>query len=214
MDRRKFLRSCSALSAAGFAANLDLLSLTAHAQTADAGDARPLPEVVRQPLYLIAVGAAVVSYAVMSFVMTATPISMHVMDGHGEVATARVIQVHLLAMYLPSLASGFIISRFGDLPVIVAGTVLVIVCVVIAAFAGHAVLHYGSALLLLGVGRPHERVQAQTLNDFLVFGAQATASLMAGLALATIGWKLLNLATLPLLVAVLASVVLLRRPAT
>ena len=39
----------------------------------------------------------------MSFIMTATPISMHVVDGHDEVATARVIQVHLLGMYLPSL---------------------------------------------------------------------------------------------------------------
>jgi predicted MFS family arabinose efflux permease len=198
-----------------------------------AADTRPprlLREIAAQPLFRVAVLAALVSYAVMSFIMTATPISMYVLDGHAEVATARVIQVHLLAMYLPSLASGFIISRFGDLPVIVAGTLLVIACTVIAAFAGHAVLHYGWALALLGVGwnlmfiaattlltttyRPHERIQAQTLNDFLVFGAQATASLMAGLALATIGWKLLNLVTLPMLVAVLASVALLRRPAT
>ena len=43
----------------------------------------------------------------------------------------------------------------------------------------------------------------QTINDFMVFGAQATASLMAGVALATIGWQRLNLATLPLLAAVL-----------
>ena len=53
--------------------------------------------------------------------------------------------------------------------------------------------------------RPPERIQAQTLNDFLVFGAQATASLMAGLALATIGWRQLNLATLPLIGAVLVA---------
>ena len=33
MNRRDFLRRCSALSSAGLAANLDLLSLTAHAQT-------------------------------------------------------------------------------------------------------------------------------------------------------------------------------------
>lgn len=207
-----------------------LLSRIPDSAPPDAADTRPprrLREIAAQPLFRVAVLAALVSYAVMSFIMTATPISMHVMDGHGEIATARVIQVHLLAMYLPSLASGWIIARYGDLPVIVAGTALVIVCVAIAAFAGHAVLHYGSALLLLGVGwnlmfiaattlltttyRPHERVQAQTLNDFLVFGAQATASLMAGLALATIGWKLLNLVTLPLLVAVLASVVLAAR---
>ena len=207
-----------------------LLSRIPDSVPPDAADTRPprrLREIAAQPLFRVAVLAALVSYAVMSFIMTATPISMHVMDGHGEVATARVIQVHLLAMYLPSLASGWIIARCGDLPVIVAGTMLVIVCVAVAAFAGHAVLHYGAALLLLGVGwnlmfiaattlltttyRPHERIQAQTLNDFLVFGAQATASLMAGLALATIGWKLLNLVTLPLLVAVLASVSLAGR---
>ncbi len=51
--------------------------------------------------------------------------------------------------------------------------------------------------------RPAERIRAQTLNDFLVFGAQAVASLMAGLALATIGWRQLNVATLPLIGAVL-----------
>ena len=208
-----------------------LLSRIAESAAPDAADTRPprrLSEIAAQPVFRVAVLAALASYAVMSFIMTATPISMHVMDGHGEFATARVIQVHLLAMYLPSLASGWIIARFGDRAVIAAGGVLMIACITIAAFAGHAVLHYGSALLLLGVGwnlmfiaattlltttyRPHERIQAQTLNDFLVFGAQATASLLAGLALATIGWKLLNLATLPLLVAVLAAVAMAGRP--
>ncbi|HEY5558361.1 MAG TPA: MFS transporter [Steroidobacteraceae bacterium] len=208
-----------------------LLSRIAESAAPDAADTRPprrLSEIAAQPVFRVAVLAALASYAVMSFIMTATPISMHVMDGHGEFATARVIQVHLLAMYLPSLASGWIIARFGDRAVIAAGSVLMIACITIAAFAGHAVLHYGSALLLLGVGwnlmfiaattlltttyRPHERMQAQTLNDFLVFGAQATASLLAGLALATIGWKLLNLATLPLLVAVLVAVAMAGRP--
>ncbi|MEX0734049.1 MAG: MFS transporter [Steroidobacteraceae bacterium] len=188
-----------------------------------AGDEASLPrrlgEIAAQPVFRFAVLAALVSYTVMSFIMTATPISMHVVDGHDEIATARVIQVHLLAMYLPSLASGWIIAKFGDRPVIVAGTLLMALCVVIATIAGHAVLHYGWALALLGIGwnlmfiaattmltktyRPHERIRAQTLNDFLVFGAQASASLLAGLALTTIGWEQLNLATLPLLSAVL-----------
>jgi MFS family permease len=172
--------------------------------------------------------AALVSYTVMSFIMTATPISMHVVDGHDAVATARVIQVHLLGMYLPSLASGWIIARFGDRPVIVAGTLLMAVCVAIAAFAGHAVLHYGWALGLLGLGwnlmfiaattmltktyRRHERIQAQTLNDFLVFGSQAVASLLAGLAVTTVGWEKLNLATLPLLAAALLATLAVSRP--
>jgi MFS family permease len=159
--------------------------------------------------------------------MTATPISMHVVDGHDAVATARVIQVHLLGMYLPSLASGWIIAKFGDRPVIVAGTLLMAACVAIAMLAGHAVLHYGWALGVLGVGwnllfiaattmltktyRPRERIQAQTLNDFLVFGAQAVASLLAGLAATSLGWERLNLVTLPLLAAVLVGVVALAR---
>ncbi len=188
---------------------------------------RPLGEIAAQPVFRVAVLAALASYTVMSFIMTATPISMHVVDGHDAVATARVIQVHLLGMYLPSLASGWIIAKFGDRPVVVAGTLLMAACVAIAAIAGHAVLHYGWALGVLGLGwnllfiaattmltktyRARERIQAQTLNDFLVFGTQAMASLLAGLAVTTLGWERLNLVTLPLLAAVLVAVAALGR---
>ena len=117
---------------------------------------------------------------------------------------------------------GWIIARFGIRPVIVAGCLLMTACVAISAYVGHGVLHYTWALMLLGVGwnllfiagttlltrtyRPQERIQVQMLNDFMVFGAQSVASLMAGVALATIGWQRLNLATLPLILAVLAAV--------
>jgi len=209
------------------------LILVRVADSPRAANEEPLPprrlvEIAAQPAFRVAVLAALVSYAVMSFIMTATPISMHVVDGHDAVATARVIQIHLLGMYLPSLASGWIIARFGDRPVIVSGTLLMAACVAIAAFAGHAVLHYGWALGLLGLGwnlmfiaattmltktyRRHERIQAQTLNDFLVFGSQAVASLLAGLAVTTVGWENLNLATLPLLAAALLATLSVSRP--
>ncbi len=193
----------------------------------DPASPRRLREIAAQPVFRVAVLAALASYTVMSFIMTATPISMHVVDGHDEVATARVIQVHLLGMYLPSLASGWIIARFGDRPVIVAGTLLMAGCVAIAVYAGHGVAHYGWALGVLGLGwnllfiaattlltktySRGERIQAQTLNDFLVFGAQAVASLLAGVAVTTIGWERLNLATLPLLAAVLLATLALGR---
>ncbi len=204
-----------------------LTPIATRATQVDPRPARSLGEITRQPDFRLAVLAALVSYVVMSFIMTATPISMHVIDLHDEFATKRVIQAHLLAMYLPSLASGWIIGRFGIRPVIRAGALLMIACVAIAAFAGHRVLHYTWALVLLGLGwnllfiagttlltqtyRPQERMQVQTLNDFLVFGAQAVASLMAGVALATIGWQQLNLATLPLLAAVLLSLTIADR---
>lgn len=195
---------------------------SAHDHGADVAPPRRLGEIAAQPVYRVAVLAALASYAVMSFIMTATPIAMHVVDGYDEMATARVIQVHLLAMYLPSLGSGWIIARFGERPVIVAGTLLMTACVGIAAAGGHSALHYGWALGVLGLGwnllfiaattlltktyRREERIQAQTLNDFLVFGSQATASLLAGLAVTTIGWERLNFATLPLLAAVLVGI--------
>lgn len=203
-------------------------SAVAHA--AEHPPPRPLAEIAAQPAYRVAVLAALASYTVMSFIMTATPISMHVVDHHDEVATARVIQIHLLGMYLPSLASGWIIARFGDRPVIVVGTLMMAGCVFIATQFGHAAIHYGWALGVLGLGwnllfiaattmltktyHVRERIQAQTLNDFLVFGTQAVASLLAGLAVTTIGWEQLNYATLPLLAAVLiATAALGRRPA-
>jgi MFS family permease len=203
------------------AAALILARIADSAPTApaDHGPPRRLADIAAQPAFRVAVLAALVSYAVMSFIMTATPISMHVVDGHDEVAAARVIQFHLLGMYLPSLATGMLIARFGERPVIAAGTLIMGACIAIAIFAGHAVLHYLWALTLLGLGwnfmfiaattlltrtyRPAERIQTQTLNDFLVFGAQAVASLMAGLALATIGWRQLNISTLPLIATVL-----------
>ncbi|MDQ1342551.1 MAG: hypothetical protein QG571_1169 [Pseudomonadota bacterium] len=192
----------------------------AHAQAADAGDARPLPEVVRQPLYLIAVGAAVVSYAVMSFIMTATPISMHVHDHHSDADTAWVIQSHLLAMYGPSLVSGRLIGRIGARAGMTAGALLMLACVAIAS-SGHDLMHYWWGLVLLGIGwnllfvagtalltttyRPAERFRAQAVNEFSVFGTQALASLLAGPAIHALGWRTLNFAALaPLLLFGLA----------
>lgn len=192
----------------------------AHAQTADAGDARPLPEVVRQPMYLIAVGAAVVSYAVMSFIMTATPISMHVHDHHSDADTAWVIQSHLLAMYGPSLVSGRLIGRIGARAGMTAGALLMLACVAIAS-SGHDLMHYWWGLVLLGIGwnllfvagtalltttyRPAERFRAQAVNEFSVFGTQALASLLAGPAIHALGWRTLNFAALaPLLLFGLA----------
>ena len=187
----------------------------AHAQAADTGEARPLSVVIRQPLYLVAVGAAVVSYAVMSFIMTATPISMHVHDHHSDADTAWVIQSHLLAMYGPSLVSGRLIGRIGARAGMTAGALLMLACVAIAS-SGHDLMHYWWGLVLLGIGwnllfvagtalltttyRPAERFRAQAVNEFSVFGTQALASLLAGPAIHALGWRTLTFAALaPLL---------------
>lgn len=183
------------------------------------GGHTPLRSILARPAYRFAVLCALASYAVMSFIMTATPLSMHVHHGFSSAATTSVITAHLLGMYLPSLASPLIVARLGVPRMIVAGIAINVGCVAIAAFAGHAYLHYFSALVLLGLGwnlmfvaattlltstyAPGERFRAQGFNDLAVFGSQAVASLLAGTAIETIGWEWLNIATVPLLLWVL-----------
>jgi predicted MFS family arabinose efflux permease len=192
----------------------------AHAAAGAAGPKRALAVVARQPAFVAAVLAGVTAYAVMSFIMTATPISMHVIDGLSIDATKSVISVHLLGMYVPSLASGWLIQRLGVTRLMVAGLACMGVCVVIALAVGQHFVHYLSGLLLLGVGwnflfvagttlltttyTPSERFRAQGLNDFVVFGTQAMASLAAGPAITRLGWKALNAASVPLLLTMVA----------
>ena len=90
---------------------------------------RPLGEILKQPTLILAVAAAAIAYSVMALVMTATPLSMHEMDGFSLDATTRVIQSHILAMYIPSFFSGALITRFGPLKIIWVGFVLMLVCV-------------------------------------------------------------------------------------
>ncbi|HEX6928536.1 MAG TPA: MFS transporter [Gammaproteobacteria bacterium] len=189
---------------------------------AAAGEARPLPEILAQHRFIVAALAAAVGYGVMTLLMTATPISMHVVDGHALHHTATVIQMHIVAMYLPSLVSGWLIRRFGEARLLLAGIVILIGCV-IAASMGHDVMHYGAALILLGIGwnflfvggttllthtyRASERFRVQAANDFLVFTVTAASSLASGAAIHAAGWNLLLLGVLPPLVVLFVVVV-------
>ena len=203
-----------------------LLALThnpappSDASSREAG--RSLLEIATQPAFAVAVLAGVVGQGVMIFVMTATPISMHVVDGHSIDDTARVIQAHVVAMYLPSLASAPLIQRFGAYKLMTAGAVTLSATVAVG-LAGHELMHYWWALVLLGVGwnflfvggttavvaayRPAEKFRAQALNDFSIFGVSALASLMAGALLHGFGWSAVLLSTLPALAIMLAAIV-------
>lgn len=184
------------------------------------------------PQFRMAVFAGACAYAVMSFVMTAAPISMHHIDHHDVEATTWVVQSHVLSMYLPSLFTGHIIARFGERKVMIWGGALLATCAGVSLF-GHQLMHYWLGLVTLGLGwnllfvagttllsrsvDPASRHRAQALNDFVVFGSQACASLLAGLAVQLIGWQALNLVTLPLLAAMIFTAMRLRpeaQPAT
>ena len=200
---------------------LSQLSLRGKGHTADAS-----PQTVDvslstiPPLVWLAIAAGVVGQGVMTFVMTATPVSMHVMAGHSLGDTAGVVRAHVLAMYLPSLVSGWLIARFGARSLL-AGGLTIFAATMAAALAGQTVLHYGLAMVLLGAGwnflfvggttllvqsaHPDSQLQLQGYNDTAVFGSAAIASFAAGAVLEYLGWEMVVVCTMfpVLLLAVL-----------
>ncbi|MCD6060782.1 MAG: transporter [Moraxellaceae bacterium] len=225
-----FVASYLALALLGVLAALALarLSLPPPAAEDVRGAARPLAEILRTPVFLTALLGSTTGFAVMSMVMTATPLAMH-QHGHHLDASATVIQWHVLGMFVPSFFTGTLIRRVGVLAVMAAGTLLLGSHVAIA-LSGHTFPHYVAGLILLGVGwnflfiggttllteayRPAEKGRVQAAHDFLVFGVTALASFSAGKLLAAWGWQAVNLTALPLLAVVLAAVLglaLLRR---
>ncbi len=194
-----------------------------------AGTARPLWMIVKQPVYVTAVICSTVGFAVMTMVMTATPIAM-LMCSHTMADSTQVIQWHVLGMYLPSFFTGTLIRRFGVLAVMGVGIALLGTHVVIA-LSGIAMLHFLSGLTVLGVGwnflfvggttllteayLPAERAKAQATHDFIMFAVVSAGSFSAGGLLNAWGWEAVNITVLPFLLtaaAAVAGLALLRRP--
>lgn len=187
-----------------------------HAGHAISSSARPLRAIASGYPLVVAVATAAVGYAVMILAMTATPLAMSDC-GLGFDQSRSVIQWHVLGMFAPSFVTGRVIQRFGAARVAMAGLVLLTGHILVAV-SGSAMLHFTSALVLLGVGwnftflggtallaqahTPSERAKVQALNEFTVFGFSALASLSAGWLLAHVGWATLNLMLLVPLAAV------------
>lgn len=182
------------------------------------GGGRPLREIVSQPRFIVAVVAGLVSYALMSFMMTAAPLAM-IGCGLPVGAAALGIQWHILAMFVPSFFTGRLIVRFGKERVTATGLILIALAAVVG-LSGLTVWHFWTALVLLGLGwnlgfigatalvtdcyRPEERAKVQAANDFLVFGATATASFGSGTLLNASGWDLVNWLVFPPIMIALA----------
>jgi predicted MFS family arabinose efflux permease len=180
---------------------------------------RPLKTIMRQPVFIVAVLAAMLSYGIMNLMMTSTPLAMRAHDHHFNEA-AFVLEWHIIGMYGPSFFTGSLVNRFGVLNVILAGIVLLFFAIV-AALAGTGVAHFWTSLFLLGVGwnfmyvgssallgdchTPAERAKTQAANDFLIFLTMAVSSMSSGLLLDRAGWHAVNYGSIPFLVLATAS---------
>jgi MFS family permease len=174
---------------------------------------RPLGVIMRQPVFVVAALSSMLSYGIMNLMMTSTPLAMHAHQHHFNDA-AFVLQGHMVGMYAPSFITGSLINRFGVLNVILAGIVLLFICIG-SALAGTMIINFWVAMFLLGVGwnfmyvggsalltechSPAERAKTQAANDFMVFTTMAISSMSSGLLLHQSGWHAVNLGSIPFL---------------
>ncbi|WP_340238361.1 MFS transporter [Sulfitobacter pontiacus] len=193
----------------------------ATAETPSDDGGRTVLQLLTSPKYMLGVAAGVVSYGLMSFVMTAAPLAM-VGCGHSIDHAAWGIQWHVLAMFAPSLVTGKLIARFGKEKVTAAGLIIIGISGAVA-LTGLDLRHFFISLILLGIGwnfgfigatamvaaahTEAERGRAQGLNDFAVFGTVAALSFFSGALMQASGWHLINLLMFPFIAIVLAPLV-------
>jgi predicted MFS family arabinose efflux permease len=167
---------------------------------------RPLGEIVRQPVFIIAAAGCAIGYGIMNLLMAATPIAM-AHCSHPFKDAAFVLEGHVLGMFVPSFFTGKLIQRYGVLSVMSAGLALNVFCVAFA-LSGEDVMHFFGALLALGVGwnflyiggstlatkawAPEEKTRAQAPLDFCVYATITLTSFSAGALVTTGGWTSMN----------------------
>ena len=177
-------------------------------------------ELIGQPRFLQALIASSFAYAVMSFLMTATPISMHVMEKISLAKTGLVIQLHIAAMFLPSLITGNLIKKFGHSKIMYSGVLLFSITILTSLFEQNFI-NYLIALIFLGFGwnflfisgtsllvlsyKEEEKFKAQGFNDLIVYTVQAIASLSAGIFISLTSWKTMNLVCIIFLIIIIIS---------
>ena len=167
---------------------------------------RPLAQIMRQPVFIVAAATGALSYGVMNLLMAATPIAMQ-QCGLPFADAALVLQWHVIGMFAPGFFTGHLIRRFGALPIMGVGVALNLGCILIA-LSGVDLHQFLIALFLLGVGwnflftgsttlslsaySAQEKDRAQGALNFFVFATLALSSFFSGVLVTSSGWALLN----------------------
>ncbi len=171
---------------------------------------RPLSEIMRQPVFIVAAAAAALSYGVMNLLMAATPLAMQVC-GFSFDDAALVLEWHVIGMFAPGFFTGHLIKKFGALRIMGLGAVINLVCIAVA-LSGVQLQQFLVSLFLLGMGwnflftgsttlaltawTPAEKDRGQAAINFLVFATMAVTSFASGALVTTQGWMWLNIGSL------------------
>ncbi len=193
-----------------------------------AGVARSLGAILTDVRVQIALATLSISQFVMISTTSTSPLYLHD-QGHTVGTIGIAVSLHLAGMYVASPLSGWLADRFGRMPVIAAGALMLIFAVALAGLApGEAGATIIAGLFLNGVGwnlafvagsalltdalSPAERASVQGLADLFMGLMGAIGSAAGGMILGLWGFAILNAVGALLVLGPLA-VALLRRPA-
>jgi len=193
-----------------------------------AGRARSTSEILGDLRVQIALATLTISQFVMISTTSTSPLYLHD-QGHTVGIIGVAVSLHLGGMYVASPLSGWLSDRFGRLPIIGAGALVLIGAVLLAGLvpgSEHALVILG--LFLNGVGwnlafvagsalltdalSTAERASIQGLADLAMGLMGAFGSAAGGMILGVWGFAILNAVGVALVLGPLA-VTLLRRPA-
>jgi MFS family permease len=174
---------------------------------------RPIIEIVRQPRFIVAAIAGMVSWTAMNQLMMAAPIAMHNCSLPFSDA-AFVMQWHNFGMFLPGFFTGALANRFGVYNVMLWGA-LFLFGAVAALVSGIDLWNFWWAGFLVGTGwcflfvsativiteccTVQEQAKTQGFNDFLVFFAQAIGTFGTGALLHLVGWSSVGYTLIPII---------------
>ena len=174
------------------------------------------------PAAFLGLAAMCIGQAVMSAVMSMTPV--HLKHGDADLRIIGfVISGHIAGMYIASPLVGMASDRFGRRPVILAGCAILLASFVIAGTAGvHGRVQLGVGLFLLGLGWSCTLIAGSTLltesipldarptvqgaADLTMGMSGAAGALLAGLIVAFGSYGLLNLLAALLVIPLTAAV--------
>ncbi len=177
---------------------------------ATSGPAPSLAVLLAEPRVTLALVSMVSGQFVMVLLMTMTPVHIR-HEGHGLGAIGLVISAHTLGMFALSPLTGRFADRFGRVPMLKAGVlVLVVACLIgIVAASRSSYPMILVSLLLLGVGwnlgfvggsalltdsvSRNDRSRVQGVGDAMIWGGGAIASIASGWMLERTGFAVLSL---------------------
>lgn len=156
--------------------------------------ARPLRHILSQPAVILAIAAMTIGQLVMALLMVITPLHMDHHE-HGTQAISFVITAHTFGMFALSGVTGWMIDRYGRVPLIIGGAFILVTACLLAPLST-AVGPLALALFLLGLGwnfcfiagsslladslAASERARTQGISEMMVALAAGAAGLATG----------------------------------